>query len=644
MGYASARHAIGVPILCSFLAFTAAYGASIEGVVLDPTGAVVPNVSIQLTCKDNGLDRKVVSGRDGRYRFAEVPGGTCEIKAEMPGFRKLFVAVTLSSEQKLKQDLTLQVGDVVESVTVEAASPSISTQSASVSGGGRRGAPSRPERIPATGIRLPSGRFHTDQFDHFVENEFLSPGRHPLATFGADVDTASYSIVRRHIRDGELPPPGAIRVEEMVNYFRYEDPEPSGQEPFGIRTQLADCPWKRGNLLVRVSIRTRSMDVADLPPANLVFLIDVSGSMMEENKLPLVKQSLRLLVEQLRAQDKVSIVVYAGASGVVLPATPGSEKQRILASIDELRAGGSTHGSEGIRLAYEMATRSFLEKGNNRVILVTDGDFNVGVTSESELVRLIEKHRESGVALSVLGYGFGNLKDSLMEKLADHGNGNYGYIDTLDEARRVFVGQLGGTLYTVAKDVKFQVEFNPKRVAQYRLIGYENRVLRPEEFNDDRKDAGDLGAGHQTTAFFEITPRGLGRTVDENELRYQETRNTERARSNEWAFVKIRYKPPQEKKSRLLQFPVVQSAVRLAETGPEFRFGAAVVEAAQILRESKFAGEGSMEAAIRRAREAIAADEDGRRAEFVAMLESASRLLRERKLRSELSVPEGVVR
>jgi Ca-activated chloride channel family protein len=347
-----------------------------------------------------------------------------------------------------------------------------------------------------------------ESYAHFTDNPFLAPGPNPLSTFAIDVDTASYANLRRMLAAGQRPPVGAVRIEELVNYFPYRYAPPKDDVPFAASFEVADCPWNREARLVRIGLRGRDMSLAERPPANLVFLIDVSGSMQEPNKLPLVQQSLRLLVGELRPRDRVAMVVYAGAAGTVLPPTPITQRAKILAAIDRLQAGGSTNGAAGIEQAYRLARQSFVEGGNNRVILATDGDFNVGVTSQDELVRLIEQQAKSGVFLTVLGYGMGNYKDTTTEKLANHGNGNYAYIDTLREARKVLVRQLAGTLWTIAKDVKIQVELNPARVGAYRLLGYENRLLRKEDFNDDRKDGGEIGAGHTVTALYEVVPPG----------------------------------------------------------------------------------------------------------------------------------------
>ncbi len=468
-------------------------------------------------------------------------------------------------------------------------------------------------------------RFNTEAYDHVDENGVRRVANDPLSTFSIDVDTASYANVRRFLTQGTPPPAGAVRVEELINYFRFDYPQPSGDTPFSVTTELAECPWNPSHRLALIGIQGREIADKALGPRNLVFLIDVSGSMMSPDKLPLVRNSMRMLVNVLAPRDRVAIVVYAGASGLVLPSTPGDQKEVIHHAIAQLEAGGSTNGAAGIRLAYQVARRNFIRGGVNRVVLATDGDFNVGVTSQDELVRLIEEERATGVFLSVLGVGTGNLKDSTMEKLADKGNGNYAYLDSLHEARKVLVREAGATLTTIAKDVKIQVEFNPKAVAAYRLIGYENRVLRNEDFNDDRKDAGEIGAGHSVTALYEIVPAGAeveAPSVDP--LRYQQTRDPTRAAgTSELATVKVRYKAPDGDTSRLIT-AVVQA--RPGAMSPNLGFASAVAEFGMLLTGSEHRGRASYESALTRARTFRGSDSEGYRAEFVRLLELASGL------------------
>ncbi|HEX8693520.1 MAG TPA: VWA domain-containing protein [Longimicrobium sp.] len=478
--------------------------------------------------------------------------------------------------------------------------------------------------------------FNREGYRLIRENEFQDVTLHPLSTFAIDVDAASYSNVRRFLTEGRLPPADAVRLEELINYFEYDYPDPEGEHPFSITTEVSAAPWNPAHRLVHVGLQGRRMERHSLPPGNLVLLVDVSGSMDEPNKLPLVKESLRLLVEQLRPQDRVSIVVYAGAAGLVLPPTAGSEKGRIMRAIDDLQAGGSTAGGEGIVLAYRTAREAFIQGGNNRVILATDGDFNVGVSSDAELVRLIEREREAGVFLTVLGFGTGNYQDAKMEQLADAGNGNYAYVDGEAEARKVLVREMGGTLLTIAKDVKVQVEFNPARVRAYRLIGYENRALAPEDFQDDKKDAGELGAGHSVTALYEVVPVGAPTPVrGAGPLRYQETRPRAGTRqTGELLTVALRYKQPDGETSRLIERPVADRGAALERTSDDFRFAAAVAQWGLLLRDSKFKGTSSWSGVLGLARGALADDPGGYRAEFVGLVEQ-SRQIAARERRDE---------
>lgn len=465
--------------------------------------------------------------------------------------------------------------------------------------------------------------FNTEEYGHNYDNKYQEAAKNPLSTFSIDVDTASYSNMRRYLNMGKLPPADAVRTEEMINYFTYEYPQPTGEHPFSVTTEVQTCPWQPQHKLVMVGLQGKNIPQEDMPPGNLVFLIDVSGSMDEPNKLPLLKTAFKLLVKQLREEDSVAIVVYAGAAGVVLEPTPGSDKQKIMKAIDALTAGGSTAGGEGLKLAYKLAKKQFNPDGNNRVILATDGDFNVGMSSEGELTRLIEEQRRDGIFLSVLGFGMGNIKDNKMELLADKGNGNYAYIDNALEAKKVMVGQMAGTLYTIAKDVKLQVEFNPAQVKYYRLIGYENRVLEDRDFNDDNKDAGDMGAGHSVTAFYEIIPAGSGENAGSTDpLRYQQAVVIP---SDELLQVKIRYKKPTEDSSMLFS-KSLNSKETYGVLSDNFRFAAAVAEYAMLLRGSEFKGQASYRHVLEAAKSANSPDPEGYRAEFIRLVEM-SRLL-----------------
>lgn len=435
---------------------------------------------------------------------------------------------------------------------------------------------------------------NTEEYNHIEENRFLSVAANPLSTFSADVDTASYSNVRRFIDERRLPPADAVRIEELLNYFTYDYPAPNAGEPFSVTTEISDCPWNADSKLMLVGLQAEKPDTAQLPPSNLVFLIDVSGSMDNPDKLPLVKDAFLLLTEQLGSEDRISIVTYASSDKVVLKGASGDEKQEIIDAINMLEAGGSTAGSDGIMTAYDIAREYFIEGGNNRVILATDGDLNVGISSEGELTRLIKKECKSGVFLSVMGFGTGNIKDNKMEALADNGNGSYYYIDSETEARKVLVEEMGGTLFTVAKDVKFQVEFNPAVVKGYRLIGYENRVMQAEDFNDDTKDAGEIGAGHRVTALYEIVEQGSAMDIGTPELTYQSSENSG---SEDYLTLSIRYKEPDGDTSQLLSYPVGQDAYT-AQPSDNFLFASAVAQYGMLLRQSAYSGTATYESIL----------------------------------------------
>jgi Ca-activated chloride channel family protein len=475
-------------------------------------------------------------------------------------------------------------------------------------------------------VPAPQRSFNTETYDRIHDNPFLTVAANPLSTFSIDVDTASYANVRRFLGLGQMPPPDAVRIEELLNYFTYEYPQPKDDTPFSVTTEVGACPWNPEHRLALVGLQGRRLPDAERPPRNLVFLLDVSGSMNDPAKLPLLKSAMGMLAATLTSADRVSIVVYAGRSGLVLPPTPGDRKGEILAALSQLEAGGSTAGGEGIQLAYRVAADSFLKEGVNRVILATDGDFNVGVTSVGDLTRLIEEKRKTGVFLSVLGFGSGNLKDATMEKLADTGNGNYSYIDTVHEARKVLVSEAGGTLVTIAKDVKIQVEMNPAAVSAYRLIGYENRVMRAEDFADDRKDAGEIGAGHSVTALYEIVPVGKGAgAAAPPALKYQAERARTDAGAGELMTVSVRYKQPNGDVSRLLAVPVMDPGVSLADSS-NLRFAASVAGFGMLLRASEHSGHATWTQVTQMARGARGDDPHGYRGEFLRLVEAAEAL------------------
>jgi Ca-activated chloride channel homolog len=470
---------------------------------------------------------------------------------------------------------------------------------------------------------------NTENYIRIVENPYADPLQHPYSTFSIDVDAASYANMRRFINDNQLPPADAIRTEELVNYFDFNYPQPTGDDPFSITTEVATCPWNAAHQLVHIGLQGKEIPTENLPASNLVFLIDVSGSMEAPDKLPLVQQSLSMLAEQLRPQDRVAIVVYAGAAGLVLPSTPGDRRADILEALEDLKAGGSTAGGAGIQLAYKVAKENFVTGGNNRVILASDGDFNVGMSSDGEMERLIEHERESGVFLTVLAYGTGNYQDAKMQLLADKGNGNHAYIDNLMEANKVLVHEFGGTLFTIAKDVKLQVEFNPAEVKAYRLIGYENRLLAAEDFNNDQKDAGELGSGHTVTALYELIPAGASEaigSVDATKYQTPAASNRVAGKSGELFQVKFRYKQPDGNESKLITH--VQSAETRAFTlaSEDFRWSAAVAEFSAILRQSEFLGDANYGQVIEIAQAAIGRDTEGYRQEFVGLVKRAQLL------------------
>ncbi len=469
-----------------------------------------------------------------------------------------------------------------------------------------------------------------EQYDRIYENAFLGVYENPLSTFSIDVDTASYSNVRRFLNQNQLPPKDSVRIEEMVNYFVYNYPQPKGSDPFSINTEVAPCPWNTNHQLALVGLQGKELRGHETPPSNLVFLIDTSGSMSSNDKLPLLKQAFKMMVQQLRPEESVSIVTYAGSAGLVLPATPGHQKHTILQAIDRLHSGGSTAGGAGIQLAYNVAQQNFIPNGNNRVILATDGDFNVGISNDNELTRLIEERRKTGVFLTVLGFGTGNYKDSKMEKIADKGNGNYYYIDTLKEGQKVLVHELGSTLLTIAKDVKIQIEFNPSQVKAYRLIGYENRILAKEDFNDDTKDAGELGSGHTVTAIYEIIPADSYEPTPSagvDPLVYQKQKVVH---SNDLMTVKLRYKKPAEHSSNLITKVVQRGEIKgggmFSRPSNNLQWASAVAEFGLLLRDSQYKAGATMNNVLQRARQARGQDRWGYRAEFIRLVEKAGSL------------------
>ena len=602
---------------------------TLAGVVKSRAGKPIQGVKVELV-QDGRVAQSAMTDVEGRFRFSRVAAGSYVLRASAQGFETLIRHQVVGQSGTDPVELTLAGGPVEEELLkrsdVERKSIA-APQAAAEMAAGKSVHPFSPAPAPPCCPGVRDRAFNTEAYDHIQDNRFHRVRTQPVSTFSIDVDTASYSNVRRFLlSEGRLPPADAVRTEELLNYFRFEYPKPNSDAPFSVTTELGPCPWNPRHRLALIGLNTARIDVENTPPRNFVFLLDVSGSMMPSDKLPLVKSAMRMLTETLRTEDRVAIVVYAGASGLVLPSTPGSHKAAILGAIEELQAGGSTNGAAGIRLAYDTAQRAFIKGGINRVILATDGDFNVGVTSQGELVRLIEEERQRGIFLSVLGVGTGNVKDSTMEKLANKGNGNYAYLDSVQEARRVLIAEGGATLVTVAKDVKIQVEFNPATVGAYRLIGYENRMLAREDFKDDTKDAGEIGAGHTVTAIYELIPPGAdvpGPDVDP--LKYQEeVRPAGGSKSGELMNVKLRFKRPDGEVSRESVYPVNDRNV--ASLSPNLGFATAVTQFAMLLRKSEFKGRASWPSTLELARRFKGDDPGGYRAEFIKLAELAAAL------------------
>ena len=635
-------------VVCLVVVITLAQGNGIvAGVVVDAHGA--PLVGVTVTLEGSGR-RTAVTNQRGEFEFAGVQPGSYRLQFSLTGFSPLSAEVRVVAGTNPPNTYAMVTADANTSAAPLAIgeSPSPRPEDAAkrsgvaggigggVVGGVTGGIPSAPPPPATRSIRVgghlprPYPSLGGESYAGIDENAFVAVAREPLSTFSIDVDTASYSNVRRFLSAGTLPPADAVRIEEMINYFRYRYPQPADAEPFSVTTELTDCPWNPNHRLALIALQGRHLPVDDQPARNLVFLIDVSGSMQSVDKLPLVRNALRMFSDTLSARDRVAIVVYAGSSGLVLPSVPGDHRGAIHRAIADLEAGGSTNGGQGIQLAYHVARANFLTGGINRVILATDGDFNVGMTSQAALVDLIERERASGVFLSVLGVGTGNLKDSTMELLADKGNGNYAYLDSLHEARKVLITEGGSTLVTIAKDVKLQLEFNPRHVAGYRLIGYENRLLRPEDFNNDKKDAGEIGAGHTVTALYEIVPAGTdlpGLSIDPLKYQTPERPGTSMsaAASGELLTVKLRYKQPTADESQLMS-RVIRNQVQ--PMSANVGFASAVAEIGMLLRDSPYAPSASFAAAIARARKFRGADDDGYRMEFIKLAEGAASLRR----------------
>ncbi|PCE66400.1 vWA domain-containing protein [Sediminicola luteus] len=595
---------------CLFF-FQIGIGQEIEGIVLDESNLPLPGANVLEKGTSNGTQTDF----DGRFK------------------------ITLQSNKKAL--IISYIGYITQKINLKKQSSPIkvimqpdhsSLEEVVVTGMGikrvRKSIGYAVSTVPAESF------FSNEGYAEIEENGFLKANKKPLSTFSVDVDAASYSNMRRFLNEGQLPPKNAVRIEEMINYFNYDYPNPNSELPFSVTTELATCPWNDKNLLLHVGLQGKKLALDKLPPSNIVFLLDVSGSMKSYNKLPLVKKSLTLLLDSLGPKDKVAIVVYAGSSGLILPSTTCDDKEKILSVLDNLSAGGSTAGGQGLKLAYKIAEENFIEKGNNRIIMATDGDFNVGLSSNSEMETLITKQRDKGIFISVLGFGMGNYQDDKMEIIADKGNGNYAYIDNLLEAKKVLVSEFGGTFHTIAKDVKFQLEFNPYLVSEYRLVGYENRLLEDEDFDNDQKDAGDIGSGHSVTALYEIIPNKKKVKKSKN-LKYQESVLTAEALTgNDIVWLKLRYKSPKKNRSEFIELSVENSRIELKNTSENFRFSAAVAQFGMLLRNSKYLGKTTWQSTISLAKQSKGIDKNGYRSEMIRLVESAELIEKTSKSKS----------
>jgi len=599
--------------------------AVVYGLISDETGAVLPGVTVTAVSTSTNETRNTTTDAGGRYQM-QVPLGPLQLSAELMGFKKLVMKTSTAAGRALEWSPPLGLAAQTETIEVVGGSYKYRADRGRDGASWSRAAPEH----------------NTESYAYRKDSDFRDVAAAPLSTFSIDVDRASYANVRRFLNGGGLPPADAVRIEEMLNYFPYEYAPPSDGRPFAAHVEIAPAPWKPEHRLVRIGLKAKEVARADRPAGNLVFLIDVSGSMTPANKLPLVQQALALLVDQLDERDRVGIVVYAGAAGMVLAPTTADRKEEIRQAIERLRAGGSTNGGEGIRLAYELAAQNLVPGGVNRVILATDGDFNVGLTDEGGLVRFVQEKATTGVFLSVFGFGMGNYKDQTLEALADKGDGNYAYIDTLLEARKAFVEELTSTLVTVAKDVKIQVDWNPAHVRSYRLIGYENRLLNDEDFNDDAKDAGEVGAGHQVTALYEIVPPKVPSPASRvDPLVFSKPRQaTAASKSGEVFRLKLRYKAPEGGPSQRLEWPIRQDD-GAPEMSADFRFASAVAAFGMLLRGSPHAGQATPETVRGLAAGSLGPDRSGYRAEFLSLLAKAEPSLAQRARAVDLTAAAG---
>ncbi|MEI6865628.1 von Willebrand factor type A domain-containing protein [Flavicella sp.] len=598
---------INLIVVFCLLISNSIFANNIKGMINDEKGDPIPGVSIIV----EGTSKKTVSDFEGRFSIEAASGdvlimsliGYATKKSKVGKSNRLHV-ILIASYAVLEEHIIVGYGSQIKKGEIE----------------------SKQVYDIMDNKSIIYENENSETYAEIEEKGFKNPLQTPLSTFSIDVDAASYSNVRRFLNDGQMPPKDAVRIEEMINYFDYSYKQPENIEPFSINYELSSCPWNSESQLLHIGLQGKKLDFKKAPASNLVFLIDVSGSMRSANKLPLLKKAYTLLVNQLRAKDKVAIVVYAGSSGIVLPSTSGDKKKEILKAIDNLKSGGGTAGTQGLELAYKVAEDNFIKGGNNRIILATDGDFNMGQSSDAALEKLIVSKRDKGIFISVTGFGIGNYRDSKMEIIADKGNGNYAYIDNILEAKKVFINEFGGTLFTIAKDVKIQIEFNPNFVKRYRLVGYENRLLYDEDFQNDKKDAGELGAGHNVTALYEIISVDSKIKLD-TDLKYQISKEKSIDNfKNELATVKIRYKNPNKNKSKLLVKIIKNKKISFDKTSIDFQFSSAVAGFGMLLRNSDYIGNLSYQQVEKTAKAAKGKDENGYRAEFIRLVELASLL------------------
>jgi Ca-activated chloride channel homolog len=626
---------ISLCLIMLVFAFQESEQSTIKGKVIDKQSSLAIVGAKVFLLKDGKIEAQKASGKEGKFVFTNLEKGSYSFKVEansyaifkskpfsIEGAKTYSKSISLHAivnQQKIPElEIKAEVMDVQEE--------SIEFDFHSRGNVNKRVANSSALGYANTGVYAdkPYVEHNTESYDVINENTFKSVTDDPLSTFSVDVDRAAYANVRRFLNNNTKPHKDVVRIEELINYFDYKYPQPTDEHPFSVNMELAACPWNSDHQLALIGLQGKDVSVENIPNGNFVFLIDVSGSMSYANKLPLLKQAYKVLVNNLRPNDRVAIVVYAGAAGTVLESTPGSQKDKILAAIDRLQAGGSTAGGAGIKLAYKIAKENFIPNGNNRVILATDGDFNVGASSNAEMVRLIKEKRDEGVFLTICGFGMGNYKDSRMESISNAGNGNYFYIDNILEAKKAFGDELWGTLYTIAKDVKIQIEFNPAKVKGYRLIGYENRLLNKEDFNDDKKDAGEIGSGHVVTALYEIIPADSEEKINNvDPLEYQKQKVVD---SKNIMTVKLRYKKPDEDVSNLIVKRITENDIRTKEMSENFKFAASIAEFGMLLRDSEHKGTATYASALTLAKQAKGEDEFGYRTEFIKLVEIASLL------------------